>query len=205
MGDIFQSNHCRGSVESQSDRTASAILPARWPKSTPFVRWAPSLPTPDDAVGQVRRQGLDGGGVEPVRADGAHTDALSQAADGAPPPAARRWVSRITMLLLAGLTAIGAAILGTELVRAQDTGDRVQGQTLARTVCAVCHAVERIPGVSPNPASPPFRNIADTPGMSALALRAALQTPHRAMPNLMLEPAELADIVAYILSLKSGA
>lgn len=39
--------------------------------------------------------------------------------------------------------------------------------------------------------------------MSAMALNVALLTPHHAMPNIMLDPQERADIIAYILSLKS--
>jgi hypothetical protein len=38
--------------------------------------------------------------------------------------------------------------------------------------------------------------------LTAIALTAALTTLHRTMPNMMLEPDERADIIAYILSLK---
>jgi hypothetical protein len=38
--------------------------------------------------------------------------------------------------------------------------------------------------------------------MTAIALSAALNTSHPTMPNIMLEAAERADIIAYILSLK---
>jgi hypothetical protein len=38
--------------------------------------------------------------------------------------------------------------------------------------------------------------------MSEMALSVSLQTPHRAMPNIMLDPQERADVIAYILSLK---
>jgi hypothetical protein len=48
----------------------------------------------------------------------------------------------------------------------------------------------------------PSGTIAETNGMSEMALNVALQTPHRAMPNIMLDPQERADVVAYILSLK---
>jgi hypothetical protein len=46
--------------------------------------------------------------------------------------------------------------------------------------------------------------IATVPGMTAAALLAALQTSHRerTMPNLILPPNELRDVVAYVLSLK---
>jgi len=38
--------------------------------------------------------------------------------------------------------------------------------------------------------------------MTAIALSAAFNTSHRAMPNIMLAADEQADMIAYILSLK---
>jgi hypothetical protein len=38
--------------------------------------------------------------------------------------------------------------------------------------------------------------------MTAMALSAALNSSHRRMPNVMLEPDEQNDVIAYILSLK---
>ena len=55
---------------------------------------------------------------------------------------------------------------------------------------------------SPNANAPRFQAIASIPGMTATALSAALNTSHRAMPNIMLPADEQADIIAYILSLK---
>ena len=65
-------------------------------------------------------------------------------------------------------------------------GDRVQGLALARQICSECHAIDRSPALSPNPAAPRFEVIANVPGMSPIALTATLQTSHRTMPNLML-------------------
>ena len=42
------------------------------------------------------------------------------------------------------------------------------------------------------------------PGMTAMALQVALQSPHKTMPNLMLEPDELRNLIAYFLTLKTG-
>jgi mono/diheme cytochrome c family protein len=85
---------------------------------------------------------------------------------------------------------------------AQDIGRASQGRELAQRVCAECHAVLREQARSPNEAAPSFAFIAGIPGMTAIALNVALTTSHRAMPNIMLEADERADIVAYILSLK---
>ena len=47
-----------------------------------------------------------------------------------------------------------------------------------------------------------FYTVAGTPGMSPLALRVALETPHHSMPNLMLTANELRNVTAYIMSLQ---
>ena len=39
--------------------------------------------------------------------------------------------------------------------------------------------------------------------MSGIALNVALLSPHRAMPNIILDSQERADVIAYILSLKT--
>jgi mono/diheme cytochrome c family protein len=76
-----------------------------------------------------------------------------------------------------------------------------RGQTLARQMCADCHAVERGRTASPNAEATPFQVIANTAGMSPLALRAFLYTPHRRMPNIVLSRDDADDIIDYILSL----
>jgi hypothetical protein len=40
--------------------------------------------------------------------------------------------------------------------------------------------------------------------MTATALAAALRTSHQTMPNVILQPDELGNIVAHILSLRQG-
>jgi cytochrome c len=50
--------------------------------------------------------------------------------------------------------------------------------------------------------APRFQAIASIPGMTDIALSAALNTSHHSMPNIMLAPDEQADIIAYILSRK---
>ena len=73
---------------------------------------------------------------------------------------------------------------------------------MARQICSECHTVDRSQAPSPNPASPRFETIANVPGMTAAALTVALQTSHRTMPNVMLNPEELRNVIAYILSLR---
>src|SRR4051812_22848105 len=77
-------------------------------------------------------------------------------------------------------SAVAVSIcLAPQGTSAQDVGDAVQGLTLARQVCAECHAVDKQQVRSPNPASPRFEGIANVPGMTSIALTAALLTSHR--------------------------
>ena len=77
------------------------------------------------------------------------------------------------------------------------------GRVYAREVCSPCHAVsaeqatQRMIAIGPD-----FQTIANTPGMTATALRAFLQTPHPKMPNLILTPEQSADVIAFLLSLR---
>jgi mono/diheme cytochrome c family protein len=121
-----------------------------------------------------------------------------------------RW-SRIMMRawLVAGFMAGAMAPLAAGGVRTEPppaasllqfaAADR--GQTLARQMCADCHAIERGRTTSPDAEATPFQVIANTAGMSPLALRAFLYTPHRRMPNIVLNRDDADDIIDYILSL----
>lgn len=99
--------------------------------------------------------------------------------------------------------AVLAVCLAATRADAQDRALRL-GQAAAQQLCAECHATAKGAVRSPASSAPTFEAIASTPGMSSVALRAALQTSHRSMPNIMLQSDELGDIVAYIMSLKPG-
>ena len=88
---------------------------------------------------------------------------------------------------------------------AQDLGQPGTGRNLARQLCSECHAIEKTEARSANSAAPRFEAIANTRGMTATALSAALHTSHRTMPNVILERDDLSNIVAYILSLRRGS
>ncbi|MFM1817075.1 MAG: hypothetical protein RLZ98_3770 [Pseudomonadota bacterium] len=94
------------------------------------------------------------------------------------------------VLMLACLTPAGA----------QDPdGDAKAGLEFARTGCAECHMVE--PGGNPGKAAS-FKQIAETPGMTGLALSVWLRSPHREMPHISLSNNEIRNVVAYITSLR---
>jgi mono/diheme cytochrome c family protein len=93
-------------------------------------------------------------------------------------------------------------IFCNESTYAQDSIQARQGRGFAQRICASCHGI--VPGApSPVAGAPNFDAIAATSGMSPLALRVALDTPHHSMPNLMLSPTELSDVTAYIMSLQA--
>jgi len=93
---------------------------------------------------------------------------------------------------------------------AQPIGDPEEGFAVATEMCAECHDVAPMEGVLPQPAplpfeggdALPFSEIANTPGVTAMALFAWMQSTHPTMPNIILEEDELRNVVAYILSLK---
>jgi mono/diheme cytochrome c family protein len=85
---------------------------------------------------------------------------------------------------------------------AQEIGQPDRGRDLAQRICAQCHAVQKNQAKSPNERAPRFQVIASTPGMTAMALSAILNSSHRSMPNILLEADEQANIIAYILTLK---
>ena len=85
--------------------------------------------------------------------------------------------------------------------QAQD-GDIAAGHAFARKACKACHVVEPSRSSRMIEIGPAFRDIADTPGMTATALKVYLTSSHPKMPNLVLTPQEIADVTAYILSLR---
>lgn len=108
----------------------------------------------------------------------------------------------MTMKLGFNLAIIIAIAICTFAASAQELGDREKGRKLAESVCAECHAIDRLDVASPNPSAPAFQELARTPGMTGIALTAALLTAHREMPHLVLPVDQREDIIAYILSLR---
>jgi mono/diheme cytochrome c family protein len=101
------------------------------------------------------------------------------------------WPVVVTMICTLGSGAL-----------AQQMGDAKQGEELAQGVCAECHAIAAAPGRSPNAKAPSFATVVRTPGMTEMALRVWLQSPHPTMPNLLLTDQQKDDVIAYLMSLK---
>ena len=86
---------------------------------------------------------------------------------------------------------------------AQTTGDVARGRAYAERICSECHAVRPDQALSPKFGVAPFKVIADTPGMTAMALSVWLRSTHRDMPNLIIPADDRDDVIAYIESLKA--
>jgi cytochrome c len=107
--------------------------------------------------------------------------------------------SGITRTLL-----FGTALVASAAAQAVEVGSVEQGRTIARAQCAECHLIGKEKGLSTNLSAPTFTEIANTPGMTAAALRVTLNTPHKLMPNLIIKGETADSLIAYILSLRVG-
>ncbi len=85
---------------------------------------------------------------------------------------------------------------------AQEGGEPGKGVVVARQICSECHAIGRGQDVSPRLSAPPFERLANTPGVTAMAINHLLHSSHKEMPNIMLAPDDQWHVVAYILSLR---
>ncbi len=105
------------------------------------------------------------------------------------------------MRLMVSLAVIGAIGAFAD-VSAAELGDPARGSEFAQVVCAECHAVLPENRTSPVAAAPSFKAIANSPGMTHMALIVWFHSPHPTMPQLVLETEDMDNVIAYILSLK---
>ena len=105
------------------------------------------------------------------------------------------------MRCIAAIAITAIACLGAPAF-AQDIGNATRGWKLAIRTCSGCHWVGH-EGNSGRMRAPTLRTIANTKGMSAIALNVALLTSHRSMPNIVLNAQERADVIAFILKLNT--
>lgn len=93
-------------------------------------------------------------------------------------------------------------LLSVTAARAQESGDAAAGASFAQSACGSCHSTQAGKMSSPDANAPAFQVIADMPSMTGTALTVWLRTSHPTMPNLQLTPAETANVIAYIHSLR---
>jgi mono/diheme cytochrome c family protein len=98
-----------------------------------------------------------------------------------------------------------AAFAATALSAQAQNGDIAAGRSFAGAACSACHVVDAEQQRPPRRIfiGPSFRYIANRPGITATALRVFLTTSHPKTPNPILTSEQMADVIAYILSLRS--
>jgi cytochrome c2 len=106
------------------------------------------------------------------------------------------------MMKGARLVIAATASLAAADALAADRLDLSRGESLARQWCTECHVIGRGNKERLYNEVPTFAEIAALPSTTEVSLRAFLQTPHRLMPNFRLAPAEIGELVAYIVDLK---
>jgi mono/diheme cytochrome c family protein len=118
-----------------------------------------------------------------------------------------RWIHSLTVGL--GLWALSAGAW------ADDNGPRQgmeRGHQIALKICSACHAVATDQEFSPllNPPAPPFADIANRTKWTRASLRHFIVATHwdektlpLTMPNPQLMDFQVADVVSYILSLRT--
>src|SRR5471032_1460210 len=91
---------------------------------------------------------------------------------------------------------LAAALLLTATQATAQSNRIARGHLLAQRYCAGCHAVKRT-GASPNPASPPFRDLNQRYRIDDLgeALAEGILTGHPAMPEFKFSPTDITAIL----------
>jgi len=80
--------------------------------------------------------------------------------------------------------------------------DARHGQELASKLCSNCHLVGSAQQQQANADVPSFHEIGNKQGQTAGAIIAHIMLPKHPMPTIPLTKSELADLSAYILSLR---
>lgn len=105
-----------------------------------------------------------------------------------------------TLALLA--TACAPASVTSSRPDDSAAGNPALGQAYAQQNCAACHAVNTDEASSPEATAPAFITIANTPGMTHIALNVWLNMSHPNMPNLVVDPDRIEDLSAYLTTLR---
>ena len=96
-------------------------------------------------------------------------------------------------VLCSSMSALAQQIPGTP--------DKARGQALAERLCTNCHLVAAGQDHA-NVDVPSFREIANREGQTIGAITGRIILPKHPMPQIPLDKSELADLAAYILSLR---
>lgn len=83
--------------------------------------------------------------------------------------------------------------------------DPAHGKELAERLCSNCHLTGSTQQAHANADVPSFHEIANRPGQTAGAITAIIILPKHPMPQIPVTKSELADLSAYILTLRDPA
>lgn len=113
----------------------------------------------------------------------------------------RPYTVALLSILFVSMAAAPASRAGSMTPR-PDAG---KGRALAERVCIACHVVAR-EAASPVAADvPSFPAIANKQGQTMEAIAGRIVIPHPPMPAVPLSREEIANVVAYIMTLKDAA
>ncbi len=106
--------------------------------------------------------------------------------------------------VLAAVAVFVSACVQTEELTYAEAGDVARGEKLVQERCSSCHAVGR-EGASPYPAAPQLRTLHKKYDVEGLAEAFAegilvLHKGERPMPEFVLTPDEIDDLIAYLKS-----
>ncbi len=112
---------------------------------------------------------------------------------------------------LAAMLALGLFLAGAVAAPAEEPAAVAAGRDVALKICANCHLVAEGQPKAPilEPPAPSFRAIARRADATDASLRTFLSEPHgtsrqkSAMPPFLLAPAQIREVVAYLLSLRA--
>jgi mono/diheme cytochrome c family protein len=85
---------------------------------------------------------------------------------------------------------------------AVELGNKERGHEYAQKHCSDCHAIEKDDQLLLGDV-PTFQEVADSQGMSPRALAVWLQTSHPNMPDFIIPPDDMDNVIAYIMSLRT--
>jgi mono/diheme cytochrome c family protein len=114
-------------------------------------------------------------------------------------------IARMVLVIAVALAGgVSATVPAAGPARAQAPDSATKGLAVARRWCARCHVVEAGQTAHALDAAPPFAEIARDTRMTASRLRGFLSDPHGRMPTGALSRDDLADLIAYIESLRKN-
>jgi mono/diheme cytochrome c family protein len=113
------------------------------------------------------------------------------------------WAAAASRFLVGALTSALLLAWPTAHAWSEAAGNPAMGKTIADGWCSGCHVVSPTQQGGSSTGAPPFAAIAKMKSATPTGLRVFLQTPHGRMPDLHLTRAEIANLSAYILSLKN--